>query len=211
MQTWRINHSRSRSSSAPADQLRLGYRICSFVSGPPPTFTLIHVHTGAQTEMHTHPIMQTQAAAQTPVCTEVIVATAVLGSSSEWWQQHTATSESYLTTLQTLLCCNVTPAWLITCNSPSLFTVLHLSPSLFSSLALSLAPLNCSSRIFFTALHLFSALLLPLLCSVLFTFFFQLFCDFCCRYSTGNLFCGEPLRQHAQKECWDHIAQDAYR
>lgn len=209
MQTWRINHSRNRSSPAPADQLRPGYRICSFVSGPPPIFTLIHVHTGAQTEMHTHPIMQTQAAAQTPVCTEVIVGTAVLGSSSEWWQQHTATGESYLTTLFVkkysttefaLWCC-------ISCNSPSLFTVSHLSPSLFSSLAFSLAPLNCSSRIFFTALHLFSALLLPLLCSVLFTFFFQLFCDFCCRYSTGNLFCGEPLRQ----QCWDHITQDAYR
>lgn len=119
----------------------------------------------------------------------------------EWRQRHMASGESYLATLQTQLCCNVTSTWLITYHSPLL---LHSSISLSFSL-----PRVGSSPIFSLLSFSFGSLASSshaLFCS----FFFSFLCEF--RYTVQETYSvGKPWGNMQRNECQDHIIQDAYR
>lgn len=102
----------------------------------------------------------------------------------EWRQRHMASGERYLATLQMPLCRNVTPTWLITHHLPRPPPHFHIS--LFSPVP------------HFGSSPSFSLLLFPPPHMLCFVPSFSLSSVISViRYRT--LFCGEPLRQHAEK------------
>lgn len=109
----------------------------------------------------------------------------------EWRRAHMASGESNLTTLQTLLSCNVTPTWLMTYyHPPPPLSQFHIS--LYSS-----SPFP------------FSSVLLPLcmLClflSIFLSLILSLCCDFCCMCIKHTLWgsLGGPCAEKWMPRLW---------